>query len=213
MLKLIIFDFDGTLVDINPLIKVIGEKITKRFGLPPLTEEKIEKARNMTAEEIIKTFHVPFWMIPALIAYAKYHQRNMIDQIKAIHGIKNILTSLKKDNYQLGIITSNDKPTVEKFLKNNNMEMFEFIHSQLNLFGKASSIRTVLEKNKLKHKEVIYIGDEVRDIKACKAARIKIISVTWGFNGYKILKKTNADFIVDKPHEILEVVEKLELTK
>ena len=45
--------------------------------------------------------------------------------------------------------------------------------------------------------ETLYIGDEVRDIDACRKTGIRIISVTWGFNSKEALCRKNPDFLVD----------------
>ncbi len=67
----------------------------------------------------------------------------------------------------------------------------------------------ILEKKKLNVDEVIYIADEVRDIQACKKARIRIISVDGGYCSRKLLLKEKPDFIVSKAGEILKVIKKL----
>jgi phosphoglycolate phosphatase len=57
--------------------------------------------------------------------------------------------------------------------------------------------------------DVVYIGDEYRDILACKKSKIKIISVTWGFDSRDLLVSGNPDFIVDSPVELLNVIANL----
>ena len=59
----------------------------------------------------------------------------------------------------------------------------------------------------LKNKEIVYVADETRDIEAAKKAKVRIISVTWGFNSREILKKQNPDFLVDRPEEILRIID------
>ena len=57
--------------------------------------------------------------------------------------------------------------------------------------------------------EVVYVGDEVRDIKAAKRAGMKIIAASWGYNEREALEKYKPDLIVDRPVELIEVVEKV----
>jgi phosphoglycolate phosphatase len=53
---------------------------------------------------------------------------------------------------------------------------------------------------------VIYVGDETRDVEACKKVGIKIIGVTWGLHTPKALKKAGADYIINKPDEFHKIL-------
>lgn len=212
-MKLIVFDFDGTLADIQPVLKLIADQASKKFHLQEITPERLHKARNMTAHEIMDEFHIPFFLVPAIAAYVKYQQKQMIEKINPVKGIKTVLTQLHKKGYTLGILTSNNKETVQDFVINHDMNVFSFIHSELNLFGKDTALHHLLEKQKIGPHDMIYIGDEVRDIEACKKVGVPIISVTWGFNGKRILKKYRPDYLVDTTEEILSIIESLKAQK
>lgn len=57
--------------------------------------------------------------------------------------------------------------------------------------------------------EVIYVGDEDRDIIAAKKTKIKTIAVTWGFNTNEKLSRENPDYLVDSPIQIVEALQDL----
>jgi phosphoglycolate phosphatase len=205
-MKLIVFDFDGTLADVNPVLEIIARQAAEKFHLTDITPERLKKARNMTAEEIIHEFRIPFFMVPAIATYVKYQQKQMVDRIQPVSGIENVLRSLSQKGYNLGIITSNNADTVTDFVKSHTIDLFSFIHSELNLFGKHKALRHLMEDKQIKTYEMVYIGDEVRDIEACQKVGVPIISVTWGFNGKRILKKYKPDYLVDKPEEIISLI-------
>lgn len=54
--------------------------------------------------------------------------------------------------------------------------------------------------------ELIYVGDEVRDVKACLKAGVLVIGVTWGLNCRNALEASGASFGVDHPSELLAVI-------
>jgi phosphoglycolate phosphatase len=118
--------------------------------------------------------------------------------------MKKTLFDLKKKNLILGIMSTNAEVNIRKFLDINKIDVFDYVIGKGSLFGKDKIIKSILKKRKLKNTEVLYVGDEVRDIEACKKLKIKIISVTWGFNDKEVLKKMKPDFLIDKPEEILE---------
>ena len=66
----------------------------------------------------------------------------------------------------------------------------------------------MLDKNKLKNKEVIYVGDEIRDMEACKKAKVAVIGVSWGYNLPESLKDAGANYIAKTPKDILRIVKK-----
>ena len=70
-------------------------------------------------------------------------------------------------------------------------------------------MNNILRQKQLKTQDVIYVGDETRDIEASKKAHIKVVSVTWGFNSEKALVKQNPDFLIHHPLELVEVVKNL----
>jgi phosphoglycolate phosphatase-like HAD superfamily hydrolase len=70
-------------------------------------------------------------------------------------------------------------------------------------------INAVLKEHKLGCDEVIYVGDETRDIHAAQKSNILMISVGWGFNSPTILAKHKPDFLVYHPIELVKIIEEL----
>ncbi|PMB02817.1 carotenoid oxygenase, partial [Fischerella thermalis CCMEE 5196] len=83
---------------------------------------------------------------------------------------------------------------------------FEFIYSGITIFGKTTIINNLLKQKQLKPEEVIYVGDETRDIEASKKANIKVVAVSWGFNSPEVLAKQNPNYLIHHPSELLDVV-------
>jgi phosphoglycolate phosphatase len=208
MVKEIIFDFDGTLADTFELSVEIFNEIKDRFGFAEIDRKMIDDFRNLGFREVISEVKMPLWKLPRII---KVHQEIMLNRtkdIKIFPGAKEVIEKLKEQGFSVGILTSNSKENVEKVLNNNKMPDFDYIQSGKNLFGKDKNLKLILRKRKLRKEEVVYVGDEVRDIQACKKAEIKIISVAWGFNSVDALKKQEPDWLINKPEEILAIVRK-----
>ncbi len=96
---------------------------------------------------------------------------------------------------------------MEKFLKINNLDFFDFIYSESNIFGKAKKLNGLLKEKKINPQSVFYVGDETRDITAAKEAGVKAIAVTWGFNGKEILKEQSPDYLVGNPEELIALLD------
>lgn len=205
MEKVIIFDFDGTLADTLDAIVNITNHLAEEFGYEPTAPEELAQIRNLSSREIIRQSGISIFKIPFLLRRVRNGLRNDIQQINPIWGIKETLIQLKNDGNQLGILTSNSEGNVKTFLEKHGIEdLFIFIHSGATLFGKHKIIRKLMQEKKLISEQVIYVGDETRDIEASRKINIKVIAVSWGFNSKEALAKANPDFLIDRPSELLE---------
>ncbi|MEB3218707.1 MAG: HAD-IA family hydrolase [Nostocales cyanobacterium 94392] len=208
--KVIIFDFDGTIADTVDALVTIANGLAVEFSYAQITSEELVILRNLTSREIFKYSGISLFKIPFLLKKVKRQLKNKIPELKPISGIQSALVELKENGNRLGIITSNSKDNVKEFLKINNMDsLFEFIHTGVTIFGKTTIINNVLRQKQLKTQEVIYVGDETRDIEASKKANIRVISVTWGFNSEEALAKQNPDFLIHHPQELVEVIQNI----
>jgi phosphoglycolate phosphatase len=207
--KYLIFDFDGTLADTLAFSVKSALKINRKLNL--LNDEKVnvEKFRSMDSFDFIKELEIP--KLKLLFFLFKYQRRLVkeIDNIETFDGLPEALNDLKNMEVQLGIVTSNSRKNVKKFLKNNNLEYFDFIYSSLDYFNKSRMLEKAMKKYGMEKEKVIYIGDEVRDIRAAKEAGIKVASVAWGYNFESILTEYNPDFVVSRTKDLLNLPSKL----
>ncbi|MDH7476287.1 MAG: HAD-IA family hydrolase [Microgenomates group bacterium] len=202
--KTIIFDFDGTIADTLPYIFKIIKKLANDEGIE-INDRQIQQARDKSPIDIIKMFNLPLLKLPFLIVKGQRMLKENILKIKLYPKIKDGLLSLKEKGYRLGVLSSNSIENLNLFFKKNKIEIFDFIKSSNNFFGKAWALQTIIKEYKLKKEEIIYVGDEVRDIEACRKVGIDIIAVTWGFNSKKILEKYRPTFLIDDPNQLLNL--------
>jgi len=206
MLKVIIFDFDGTLADTIDILLNITNRLSAEFGFKSATKEELAQLSNLTSWQILRYSGISIFKFPLLIRKLKAELRNEIPNIQLFPGIKEVLLELKKLGFQLGIITSNSRENVLASLEINGLQgIFTFIYSG-STFGKHKVIKRWLKKERINAEEVIYVGDETRDIDAAKKTGIKIIAVSWGFNSQSALAAQNPDFLIERPQELIEIM-------
>ncbi len=205
-IKYIVFDFDGTLANSQRLAITILNNLADKYKFKKITDDKIEEYRDMSAQQLIKKSGIKYYKIPFVAAQFKIDLKKIIDQIEPFQGIPNMLAQLSK-TYKIGILTSNSVENVNIFLKLHNIsEYLTFINSQPKIYGKNISLKKIMSKHNLNKQNLIYVGDETRDIEASKKLGIKIISVSWGLNSKRILQKFSPDYLADQPKDILIIL-------
>ncbi len=121
--------------------------------------------------------------------------------------MKEALGELRNHTESFGILTSNSTANVDVFLRNHGIrDLFEFVSSTSKLTGKARHLRAIRKTFSLKHTEMLYIGDELRDVKAAQKAKIPHAAVSWGFNSRESLAKANPTHLFDTPEEFLRLM-------
>jgi phosphoglycolate phosphatase len=195
MYKTIIFDFDGTIADTFAVFYTILRELGPEIGIGEISPEDILEYRKKGVKELIKQFKIKFWRIPFLIKKGQKMFGDHIENTNPFEKIPETLRQLFEARIKLGIITTNSKSNVKRFLKKHDLEVFDFIISTPSLFGKTAPL-----------KKVINIADEIRDIENAKSVGISIGAVTWGYNDANLLKSKNPDFVFESPGEIASLI-------
>lgn len=204
-MKSVIFDFDGTIADTLPIAIECAETVLGDLGL---NEEKINRYKNMTVKQLIKELNVPYHRIPKYVVLARSYIKQNISKVQVFPGLADVIKKLHDSGHHLYIVSSNSVENINALLINNELnQYFESIVGGVGVFGKTIALKSVIKKYKIDRNSCIYIGDEVRDIKASNKVGLPVISVTWGFNGEKILSSYNPDFIAKRPTDMVNIIQ------
>ena len=210
-MTVIIFDFDGTIADTLVAIADITNRLAPVFGYSPAGPERLKFLQNLSAQQLLKQSEISVFKIPFLLRRVKSELRQEIPQLNLIPGMGNVLKTLAAQEHTLGIVTSNSAENVNLFLKKHDLaRLFSFIHTGTTLLGKSKVFKQVLRQKKLTANQVLYVGDETRDIEAAQKISIRIVAVSWGFNSRQALFSKNPDFLIDHPNELIQIVNQLE---
>ncbi|MDD5590236.1 MAG: HAD-IA family hydrolase [Candidatus Portnoybacteria bacterium] len=189
MSKIFIFDLDGTIADGLSEYFLIFQEFTKKYKGVNYSAEDFETFKEIGIKAFIKRANLPLIKPPFLVIEARKKLSESYSRLKPIRGIADVLIRMKEKGYLLGIITSNSQKNLKTFLKNNQLDFFDFTKTGSSLFGKASKLKKIITENKLDKNNIYYVGDEIRDIEAAKKNRVKSIGVIWGLNSKQALKK------------------------
>ncbi|MGA0351415.1 MAG: HAD-IA family hydrolase, partial [Acholeplasmataceae bacterium] len=203
-----LFDFDGTIADTMSMTYHIYEKMAQKYGMPVLSREVIQAYKKLPLQERLNKQGIPFYMVPKLLSESQVLQKEFKDEAIPFEGMIDVLNELS-ETFKLIIISSNHKKFIKYFLKSYDISFFDKVFGKAALFGKASVIKKALKKLGYKKSEAIYVGDETRDIMACRELGIDLISVSWGYDDISLLEKEEASMIAKTPNDIKSFVQSL----
>lgn len=204
----IIFDFDGTIADSFDYVAAFLERHVRRGH--PLTHEEREKLRGMTMQQMAIHLGSPYWYLPILFIIGRRAMGKAIYNVPIFEGMGRVIDQLHAEGHELLMVSSNNNRNIKRSLKQHHLyKYFTDVYGNAGFFGKKRAIRRILWRNSLDVKNAVYIGDEVRDVVAAKAAGIRVIAASWGFDKREILESHEPTAIADTPQDIVRILEEL----
>lgn len=199
-----IFDFDGTLADTLEESRLIYNRMAPDYRLREVDQEELHHLRHLSLKELLDHLDIPKRRVPSLLARGTALMRANISKLQLIPGMAEVLPQLRGRAHSFGILTSNATANVDLFLRAHGLrDQFDFISSTSKLTGKAKHLRAIRKTFSLDAGEMIYVGDEIRDIKASKKAGVPVAAVTWGFNSAESLAAESPEHLLSSPDEFL----------
>jgi phosphoglycolate phosphatase len=199
------FDFDGTLANSAKVAIDSYNEIAAEQGYGKLTEENLQQMRELSIMERCKVLGVPAYKLPALIVQVSHVYRKGVASIGFNEGIPELLQELKGRGLSSVIVSSNEEENIRAFLEGKPAEAWvDDVICSSRIFGKAQLLRKLMKRQRLEPHQLVYVGDEHRDIIASKQAGVKVIAVRWGFDAESRLREAEPDAIVTHPAEVAD---------
>lgn len=204
--RVIAWDFDGTLVDSLDGALEIYNRIAAEYGFVPIHDPA--PVRKMSIPEFLKAHRIPLTKVPALYTRFLRDQTSQLPGVPLHEEVRELLEEFRRRGYRLAVISSNTPENIRVCLRANAVEdWFDHVLGYSRLFGKESAIRGVIKSESIGPAELLYVGDEVRDITAARKAGVDVIAVTWGFNAEQTLLDQTPDHLVRSPGEFVPLLD------
>lgn len=205
--RLVLWDFDGTLADSLAVSLSILNQLADKYRFKPVTDP--HSVRKMTVRKFMKEHKIGFLKLPRVTRAFQHAMRSEIENVKLYPGIVRVLKQTHDAGLRHAILSSNSPENIQACLQANGIaQYFDFTAGCFKLLGKARGIKRVIKQYKLMKKEVLYIGDEVRDVAAARKAGIDVAAVSWGINDWSTLADAEPTHQVASPEELLSIAQK-----
>lgn len=214
MIKAVVFDLDGTLVDtICDLAEATNEGL-KKAGLPVHSVEKYKMFVGNGRDNLVKRSMGDYYdeKLADIVrdTFDSYYAEHCNDNVKSYDGCAEMLSKLSEMGIETAVLSNKPDEFVEGILNNVYPD-----HTFTAAWGKKSqfpvkpdpaALNALLDELGVIPEECLYIGDSNVDVYTAHNAGIRMIGVEWGFRGRKELVDAGAEHVVKTAAEILEYI-------
>lgn len=218
MIKVCIFDLDGTLADTVESLAYCGNRALKAMGLSAFPTDRYRYFAGDGSAELVRRCLREngdlecqrFDELSSL--YGAYFAKDCMYHVKPFPGITELLKWLKDNQIKISVFSN--KPheqaidVVESLF---GKGYFDYIQGQQEGIPRKPAPDGALKIAsyfQVPCDECLYIGDTNTDMQTGNAAGMNTVGVLWGFRDREELEENHAKRIVNTPLEISAMLEK-----
>lgn len=210
--NIVLFDFDGTIVDSAPIIMQAVVDTLDELGLPPQSNEQL---RAWVGPPLFHSFRDfakvdPAHIDDAIATYRRYYRQTMYDA-PFFPGVLEAIQELHKLGFPLAIATSKTETMAKPIATHAGLDpYFKYVVGSTNDSAHQSKAAVIadtlslLEADGYNREGAIMIGDRIHDVEGAHANNLDVIGVLWGGTDQREFETATA--AVATPAELVETV-------
>lgn len=215
MIKLAVFDLDGTLLDTIKTISYYCNLTLNHFGYKSLDEKDYVKMVGNGAEKLIERMIVKSGLSleenfsKMFEFYNKAYNENSTYLTEPFSDICALLKELKSQNIKTYVLSNKPDIATKSVVNEKLTHLIDFALGATDEFPlkpDTTALDYLLQKANVKKDEIVYIGDSDVDVITGKNFGVLTLGVSWGYKDREILINNGADYIIDSPLEILNYI-------
>jgi len=213
MIKAVIFDLDGTLLDTLEDIAISCNHVLKHYNKTPLHVEEYKSYVGQGAAQLFRD------LLPALTSseqkealalFEKHYAKQFDKNTKMYENINKMLTFFQVRGIKMAVLSNKPnsftKKCVMKYLRNWKFDAVYGIRDGIPRKPDPSGAIEILKELHVDPSECLFVGDMKIDMITANSTNITPIGVLWGFRGREELVEHGAKYIVKDPIEIIKLV-------
>ena len=216
MIKLCIFDLDGTVLDTVHSIAYFCNCVLKKRGIEPYPDEQYNFLAGGGSPDLIhkvlagRGMDTPELHAEILAEYAPLYRDNVTFKTTIFDGLKEEIDAIKEAGLSIAIVSNKLDDQAQKVVAAIYGEgYFDYVTGQKPCGPVKPDITEVVGAMTyfgVTPEECLYFGDTSTDMITGKRAGIFTVGVLWGFRGREELLENGADALLEKPCELCEFV-------
>lgn len=210
----IFFDLDGTLVDTAGDLGEAANAVRASLGLAPLPLSDYRPVASAGARGLLG---MALGIGPEHPDFAKHrahflahYETHIAHHSQLFGGMDASLRAMEAQNIAWGVVTNKPKRYTDKLLE------------QLGLTERCAAIVSAdevpaakpapdalylaCERARVAAQDCYYVGDDLRDIAAGRAAGMRTVAAAWGYEGEHAIDTWQADIRLETPHQLTSLI-------
>lgn len=206
MIRNIIFDWSGTLVDDLPAVWKATNYVLAQSEREEMSLDEF-RAEFCLPFTLFYDKHTPHVPLPQLESWFHSEFRQAQDSVCELPHAREFLEFCRKHHLHTFVLSTVHQ---DYFAKQETVIGFgKFIdRPYLGVWDKRKKIHDILEENKLEPDETLFVGDMQHDIETARHGGIHSCAVLTGYNTLGQLRTAGPDLIVEHLGELQQVLER-----
>lgn len=214
MLKAVVFDLDGTLLNTIPDIAGALNRALESCGFPT---HSVETCKAFVGGGIFQAIRQA---LPAGCGeedvlrvhriYGTYYPEHCAEETNYYPGVREMLRLLEERGVQLGVLSNKTESITQKVVDNYFPDVpFRCVFGRVDdrpLKPDAAAGAPVLEALGLQPDEIAYVGDSGSDMVFARNAGMVAVAAPWGYRSREELVASGAQHVPATPMDILNIL-------
>lgn len=210
MIRTVLFDLDGTIMDTNELIIETFLHVLKDIAPLPLTREHIIPKMGTTLEQQLREFSQRDQVEDLVLAYREYNTMRHDDMVKPFPYVVEVLDNLRAAGVQLGVVTTKIRQTTERALRMfdlyDKMDVIITVNDVTNPKPHPEPVQKAIEALGANPATTLMVGDSPADIVSANAAGAQSCAVAWSLKGEQLLQQYHPRHIIHDMRDLYSLV-------
>lgn len=203
----ILFDCDGTLIDSEDQVIKSVHYALKMTNSPLRSSKEIKNLFGPGVDKILMTLIGEEKKAQEAFEYYIESQKKLASSMRVYDGIRELLETLKANEFSLGVVTGRHSSDLELVLKAHQLNhFFDVIISDDYLYNPKPHSEGILKASielKIDIARLYYVGDAKTDMEAAHKANVKGIAALWDKRVDPVIMKLEKPFFMaDSPMDI-----------
>ena len=217
MIKAVLFDLDGTLVNSLTDLADSTNFALEKLGYPTHETEKYKYFVGDGIPMLIKRAlpegeRTKETQAQCLELFMSRYREHYFDKTDAYDGIKELLLGLKSEGFKIAVISNKAQEMAQKVVSKVFGDIFDSVAGKREDYKAKPDPALMLEiigELGVTPEECVLIGDSGMDMAAAVNAKVTGIGVLWGFREKPELIRNGAKFIASRPSQILDIIKEI----
>lgn len=220
MIKLVAFDWNGTLVaDTQPILEGVN-KVLEAFDKKPISYKQFLEDFDVPVSIAYKNHGIDPDIIEeghrkiSEIFHPFYEER--VAKIRTRANARKVLEFLKEKGIAIIVFTNHNQYGLSKQLERLGLRIyFDAIfanperHTALIQRHKADNLKDYLHTRKLKPSEVLVAGDTIEEIQVARSLGSIACAITHGNCSTRRLRTAKPDYLISNLEELITIIKKI----